>query len=136
MKTHQIAVNTSIYKSIAPLMLSNIWIKFFKHSLGNPLKIQKYQTVKSQVTSIPMLSRVLRQKIAAPPLHRHVERLFNFFKSYQVRNLIMHIFYKRGQMIIIHVEPICFAPPELAPRKLSVVAQHLNLFLGNCWLAK
>ena len=50
--------------------------------------------------------------------------------------MIMHIFYKRGQMIIIHVEPICFAPPELAPRKLSVVAQHLNLFLGNCWLAK
>ena len=31
-------------------------------------------------------------------------------------------------MIIIHVEPICLAPPVLAPPKLSAVAQHhLNI---------
>ena len=43
------------------------------------MKVQKKSSLGSQFVVGPMLSRVLCQESAAPPLHRHVElRLKNF----------------------------------------------------------
>ena len=52
----------------------------------------------------------------------------NYYQARYVIN-IMHLFCKCKQLIIIHVEPICLATPEIALPKCSSSAppQHLNL---------